>query len=87
MDNGRAAPAAWAGLRARLMALKRPIFDEIRNYPPQIAGCDLHFKDLAEKRDAICRELAALEELREAGPARLHAFSEASAFLKGGGTA
>lgn len=58
MDDGRPASAAWAGLRARLMASKRPIFDEIRNYPPQVAGCDLDY-----------------------------AFMEASAFLKGGGTA
>lgn len=45
MDDGRPASPAWAGLRSRLLALKRPIFDEIRNYSPQVAGCDLHFKD------------------------------------------
>lgn len=71
----------WWDLRERLVAARRPIFQEIREYPPQVAGCDLHFKALAEKRDAVCRELDRLDELRSASPRELDAFEAASAFL------
>ncbi|MEQ9555803.1 MAG: hypothetical protein RIG67_08530 [Rhodospirillales bacterium] len=71
----------WQDVRDRLQAAKRPIFREIRDYPPQVAGCDLHFKALAEKRDAVCRELDRLDALRGAPAHELDAFVASSAFL------
>lgn len=64
----------WQDLYTHLQAAKRPIFQEIRTYPPQVAGCDLHFKTLTEKRDAICRELDRLEALQGARDDELDAF-------------
>ena len=74
----------WQELRDRLQAVKRPIFQELRDYPPQVAGCDLHFKALVEKRDAICRELDRLEALRGARDDELDAFAASSVFLAWG---
>ncbi|PIW28560.1 MAG: hypothetical protein COW30_07210 [Rhodospirillales bacterium CG15_BIG_FIL_POST_REV_8_21_14_020_66_15] len=75
----------WYHLRERLLSAKRPIFQEIRDYPPQVAGCDLHFKALAEQRDAICRELDRLDALCTASRRELDAFEASSAFLLKGG--
>ena len=74
----------WHQLHTRLQAAKRPIFQEIRSYPPQVAGCDLHFKALAEKRDAICRELDRLDSLRGARDDELDGFAVSLAFLAKG---
>ncbi|UTW50942.1 hypothetical protein KFF05_13525 [bacterium SCSIO 12827] len=74
----------WQELRDRLQAVKRPVFQELRDYPPQVAGCDLHFKALIEKRDAICRELDRLETLRGARDDELEAFAVSAAFLAKG---
>ncbi|MCF3630931.1 hypothetical protein RJ527_11995 [Thalassospiraceae bacterium LMO-SO8] len=71
----------WQELQDRLRAAKRPIFQELRDYPPQVAGCDLHFKALAEKRDAVCRELDRLDTLRGATAQELDAFAASSVFL------
>jgi len=71
----------WQELHDHLLAAKRPIFQELRGYPPQVAGCDLHFKALAEKRDAVCRELDRLDTLRGATAQELDAFAASSVFL------
>ncbi|MEQ8507258.1 MAG: hypothetical protein RIB80_18200 [Rhodospirillales bacterium] len=84
MDGAAGQSPRWQDIRDRLVAVKRPIFDEIRNYPPQVAGCDLHFKALAENRDAVCRELDELDRLRAADDSDLEAFVAASAFLDPG---
>ena len=71
----------WQELRDRLVAARRPILQELRDYPPQVAGCDLHFKALAERRDAVCRELERLDALRAASTRELDAFEASSIFL------
>lgn len=71
----------WQELHDHLQAAKRLIFQELRDYPPQVAGCDLHFKALAEKRDAVCRELDRLDALRGAMVRELNAFAASSVFL------
>src|SRR3546814_1484482 len=66
MDKQREPEAVgpvWESVRDCLEDKKRRIFEEIRNYPPPIAGCDLHFKQLLEERDAICWELRRLDAI------------------------
>lgn len=48
-------------LRDRLEAERRAVCEELRHYPPQVAGCDLHYKDLAERRAALSAALARLD--------------------------
>lgn len=84
MDVAAGQDPRWQGIRDRLVVVKRSIFKEIRDYPPQVAGCDLHFKALAEKRDAVCRELDELDRLRMVADSDLDAFVAASAFLNPG---
>lgn len=73
--------ARWQELHDCLQAAKGPVFKEIRTYPPQVAGCDLHFKVLVEKRDAVCRELDRLDALKDAPGDELDTFVASSAFL------
>lgn len=51
--------------RARLEAERRAVCEELRHYPPQVAGCDLHWKDLAERRARLSAELARLDAAAE----------------------
>jgi len=54
--------SALPSIRARLELEKRRIFEEIKNYPRPIAGCDQHFNRLLELRNRICQELDRLAE-------------------------
>ena len=51
--------------RAALEAERRAVCEELRHYPPQVAGCDLHWKDLAERRTRLSAELARLDAAAE----------------------
>jgi hypothetical protein len=51
-------------LERRLESLRQQrqrIFQELRAYPPQVAGCDLHYQDLIARRDAVIAAIKALE--------------------------
>lgn len=48
-------------LREHLEAERRAVCEELRHYPPQVAGCDLHWKALAERRAALSAALAKLD--------------------------
>jgi len=60
-------PVDWDTLRAQLMARKRAVYAELSAYPCQIAGCDIQFQLLSEKRDALIAALARLDAARESG--------------------
>lgn len=59
-------PSGWDTIRAHLMARKRAVYAELLAYPRQIAGCDIQFQLLSEKRDALIAELARLDAARDA---------------------
>lgn len=64
--------ATWEAVKRHLEAKRRPVEDEIRRYPPPIAGCDAHFNYLLEQRATLSRELVRLEAAAKAagaGPA------------------
>jgi hypothetical protein len=60
-----AAQPVWDAVRRHLESVKRPIDEEIRNYPPPIPACDAHFNHLLEERSRISRELVRLDTVRE----------------------
>ena len=62
------AETAWSTVRARLVTIRRAKFQELRNYPQPIAGCDVQFNRVAEERDAIFRELERLDAARAGDP-------------------
>jgi hypothetical protein len=47
-------------VRRHLEDKRRPVEDEIRRYPPPIAGCDAQFNYLLEQRSQLSRELVRL---------------------------
>jgi len=63
LDAKKSIENRWRLTKGRLEEDKRQVYDELRTYPPQVAGCDLHFRDLAEKRDWIATSLRRLEAL------------------------
>lgn len=57
-------------LERRLKSLRQQrqlIFQELRAYPPQVAGCDLHYQDLIARRDAVIAAIKALENYAPQG--------------------
>lgn len=57
-------------LEWRLESLRQQrqrIFQELRAYPPQVAGCDLHYQDLIARRDAVIAAIKALENYAPQG--------------------
>jgi hypothetical protein len=69
-----AGPLARA-VRAHLESVKRRVYRELKDYPPSIAGCDVQYKHLSERRDLVALELVRLERLsREGGAAAVDAF-------------
>lgn len=74
----------WDAVTVRLQEERARVFAELRAYPPPIAGCDVQFNGLLERRDAIAAELARWDALRQAeapDEAARRAFVEASAVL------
>lgn len=65
----RANRATWEAVKRFLEERRRPVEDEIRRYPPPIAGCDAHFNYLLEQRATLSRELVRLEAARRAAGA------------------
>ena len=63
--NGQAGLAlmetVWRRIKDHLEDERRRIYEEIKNYPTPIAGCDAQFNHLLEKRDRIAHELNRLE--------------------------
>jgi hypothetical protein len=53
-------------VRAQLIAAKQSLNAEIRSYPGPIAGCDVQYQALLEKRAALMRELDKLNALAHA---------------------
>jgi len=51
----------WDRVRRHLEAIRRPIQDEVRRYPPPIPACDAHFNHLLEQRSLLSRELVRLD--------------------------
>jgi hypothetical protein len=81
----RPGQATWDAVKRYLEERRRPVEEEIRRYPPPIAGCDAHFNYLLEQRATLSRELVRLEAARRAanmaeGPA-VEAFLQSSACI------
>jgi hypothetical protein len=72
----------WEAVRQHLEERRRPIEQEIRRYPPPIAGCDAQFNHLLEQRAILSRELVRLSQAAQAAgadtPAAVEAFLHAS---------
>ena len=82
------AAAVWAAIGAHLETIKRATFEELRNYPQPIAGCDVQFNRLAEERYAIFRELERLDIARRDGkPAAIDEFLRSSVYFDAGSKA
>jgi hypothetical protein len=60
-------PPTWDTIRANLMTRKRAVYAELSAYPRQIAGCDIQFQLLSEKRDALIAAIARLDAARDSG--------------------
>ena len=72
----------WDAIRRCLEAKRLENFEVLRNYPPQVAGCDTHFQYLAERRAKISGELRQLDTLRRDDARQtLDEFVRASDFL------
>lgn len=77
----------WADIKVLLENEKKRIYDEIRNYPLPIAGCDQQYNHLLEERTRISQELNRMHEISEEGLVHPHAirlideFVRASSFI------
>ena len=85
-----AAHPAWAEIEAHLESARRSTFEEIRDYPRPIAGCDQQFNWLLEESDRIAAELSRLASVWRAdatggaGVEALAGFIDSSACLDDG---
>ncbi len=52
----------WAEIKVLLESEKKRIYDEIRTYPPPIAGCDQQYNHLLDERTRISQELKRVHE-------------------------
>lgn len=74
-------------IRDHLDGIQRPIIEEIRNYPPPVAGCDAQYNHLMEQRGRLSLERARLDAIDrsdappEARLRELNDFMESSAFI------
>ena len=50
-------------IRGYLEDIKSQIYEELRQYPQPIAGCDLQYQHISEERDRISRELGRLDDV------------------------
>ncbi len=75
------AAAPWQAVKSHLEAERRRIVDEIRGYPPPIAGCDAQYQFLTERRHLIAQELVRLEAAQRGGESALDEFLATSAFI------
>jgi hypothetical protein len=55
------AERAWRAFRDQLEAIRAETGGELLNYPQPTAGCDLHYRDLLERRTRVNQELAELD--------------------------
>ncbi len=53
--------AAWEMLRDHLDAIRKASGEELLRYPQPTAECDLHYRDLLERRSRVNEELSALK--------------------------
>lgn len=86
-QTARPPDPVWEAVEEYLLAAKRAVTKEIRNYPQPIAGCDAQIPALWEQRDGLVAELERLAAAREsaAGETRqaLDAFISASPYIDG----
>ena len=70
-------------VREHLQAARTPLLAEIRTYPGSIAGSDVHYQRLLERRQALTQELARLHNIatRPDPASALSAFIRVSAAL------
>lgn len=59
MNRGR---AAWTRLTDHLNAIRKATGAELLAYPQPATECDLHYRDLLERRRDVNAELAALRD-------------------------
>jgi hypothetical protein len=72
----------WANIRVLLENEKKRIYDEIRNYPPPIAGCDQQYNHLLEERTRILQELNRMHQTFEKSLVHPHAIKLLGEFVK-----
>ena len=72
----------WADIKVLLENEKRRIYDEIRSYPPPIAGCDQQYNHLLEERTRISQELNRMHEISEKCLVHPHAIKLLDEFVK-----
>jgi hypothetical protein len=81
--------AVWDRIRTHLVSEKHRIYEEIRNYPRPVAGCDQQFNYLLEERARISADLERMDRacaasLTGSNPLELvEAFIRSSSYLKG----
>jgi hypothetical protein len=74
-----------AAIRALLENEKKRIYDEIRNYPSPIAGCDQQYNHLLEERTRISKELNRMHEMSEESLVHPDAIQLIDEFVKASG--
>ena len=57
--------SAWERIKNYLEDERHRVYEEIRNYPTPIAGCDEQFNHLLRQRANVFEELVRLDEARE----------------------
>ena len=62
-SNPKSAPSRIDAVRDHLLALKKPVDEEIRAYPPPIPACDAQFNYLLDRRAALSRALVRLDAI------------------------
>ncbi|MDX1488037.1 MAG: hypothetical protein R3268_07550 [Acidiferrobacterales bacterium] len=72
----------WADIKVLLEKEKKRIYDEIRNYPPPIAGCDQQYNHLLEERTRLSQELSRMHEISGKGLLHPHALRLIDEFVK-----
>jgi hypothetical protein len=76
------AESGWEKVRDHLEKATNRIYEEIKNYPRPIAGCDAQFNFLLDERASIAAEWERMREASEASRRGGDALRSLQAFLR-----
>jgi hypothetical protein len=82
MNATQLASAIGSEVTELLAARKARLYEEIRNYPTPIAGCDQQFNYLLEQQSLVIGELAAARQIVARGPSDRDALSLMADFIR-----